>query len=256
MIPTFFLVLLALLPRPSAPPLPGQIIDIKAGPYFFQAPATARPGLTTIRLSSVLGGHQLNLYRLEGGHTVGEFVAALTAKQPTPWAKEMGGPAFPPKGGTVNATYILEPGKYAMLCAVHDPKDGKRHYQKGMFSELKVSGRRVPGKLPTPDVTITEVEYTWNFSKPITSGRRVLRVVNAGKKFHELKFFRVLPGHTAAQAIAWKRGEPRVDEEFATVTVMAPGVSVITTIDFPPGDYTLWCVPQIRHGMMLALAVK
>jgi hypothetical protein len=251
---TFLWAVLSMLS--AKPNLPGQIIDIKAGPYFFQAPATARPGLTTIRLSSVLGGHQLNLYRLEGGHTVSELVAALTAKQPTPWAVEMGGPAFPHPGGTVNATYILEPGKYAMLCAVRDRKDGKPHYQKGMFSELNVSGPRVPGKLPTPDITVTEVEYSWKFSKPIAAGRHVLRVINAGKEYHELKFFRVLPGHTSAQSIAWKRGQPRVDEEFATVTSMAPGVSVLTTIDFPAGEYTLWCVPQMKHGMMLAMTVK
>ncbi|MDQ6718369.1 MAG: hypothetical protein M3Z17_08505, partial [Gemmatimonadota bacterium] len=89
----------------------------------------------------------------------------------------------------------------------------------------------------------------------VTAGRHVVKVTNAGKEFHELKFLRVLPGHTAAQSLAWKRGEPAVDEEFATMTVMAPGVTVLTTIDFPAGEYTLFCVPQIKHGMMQAMIV-
>jgi plastocyanin len=242
---------------PFASQYPGQIIEVTAGNYFFQMPATARPGLTTIRMRAVgPGGHLIDLYRLDGGHTASEFVAASAAKQPTPWAKQLGGPGFPSPGKTANATYILEPGKYAIICTVHDPKDNKPHYTKGMYSELTVAGPRVPGKLPTPDITVTEVEYKWSFSRPITSGRHILRVTNAGHEIHEMKFVRVLPGHTIAESVAWRRGQPRVDEEFATVTPMEPGVSIITTIDFPRGDYTVWCVPQMKHGMMQTLSVR
>lgn len=241
--------------KPNAK-LPGQVIDITAGNYFFQVPATIRPGLTTLRLHTVgEGGHQLNLYKLPANHTAAEFISASAAKQPTPWATEMGGPGFPPPNGSVNATYVLEPGRYVILCAVHDQKDGKAHYQKGMYSEITVAGKRVAGKLPTPDITVTEVDNAWRFSKAITAGRHILRVTNAGKEFHELKILRVLPGYTAAQSLAWKPGQPPMDEQFATVTVMAPGVSVTTTIDFPAGAYTLFCVPQIKHGMTEALLV-
>lgn len=256
MIAAILLLLPALSAAPAMKPLPGQVLEITAGNFFFQAPATARPGLTTIRLRSVLGGHQINLYRLEGGHSVSDLVAASTAKQPTPWAIDLGGPAFPAPKGTVNATYILEPGTYAILCAVHDKRDGKRHYQKGMFSQLVVSGKRVPGKLPTADITVSELDYSWKFSKPVSAGRHTLMVVNAGKEFHELKFMRVLPGHSIAQSLAWKPGDAPVDEEFATVTTMAPGVAVTTTIDFPRGDYTIFCVPQLKHGMMQGMTVR
>jgi hypothetical protein len=244
----------AIGPRQSTPELPGQVLDVTADKYFFRAPATARPGLTTIRLHSPHGGHQLQLFRLEGGHSVADLVKASAADAPTPWAKAMGGPGFPPMGGTVNATYILEPGTYAILCAVHEP-DGLRHYQKGMFAQMSVAGQRVAGTLPTPDVVVTEVNYKWKFSRPLSAGRHVVRVTNAGTVFHEMKILRLLPGHTYADAKAWNRGEPRVDETVATVTTMAPGVSVITSIDFPPGDYLLFCVPQVKHGMTQAFTV-
>lgn len=235
--------------------LPGQVIDINGGKYFFQAPATVRPGLTTIRFHSLDTGHELSLYRLESGHTVADLVRASAGSGPTPWAVELGGPGFPPAGGSVNATYVLEPGKYALLCAVHEA-DGKRHYQKGMYGEFTVAGRRVKGALPKPDVVVTEIDNAWKFSRPITAGRRVLRVTNAGKNYHELKIHRVLAGFTGAQSLTWRRGQPRMDEEFATITTMAPGVSVITTIDFPPGEYTLFCVPQIKNGMKQAITVR
>lgn len=236
--------------------LPGQVIDITAGDFFFQAPATASPGLTTIRFRSLMHGHQFDVYRLERGHTVTEFVNASAANQPTPWATELGGAGFPPPKGTINATYLLEPGKYAILCSVHDAKDGKRHYQKGMYSEITVIGKRVTGMLPTPDITVTEVDYAWRFSRPVAAGRHVLRVINAGKEYHEFKILRVLPGHTAAQSLAWKPGQPPVDTEFFTVTAMGPGVSVLSTVDIPAGQYTIFCVPQMKHGMMQALIVR
>ncbi|MEO8908845.1 MAG: hypothetical protein ABI408_01275 [Gemmatimonadaceae bacterium] len=167
----------------------------------------------------------------------------------------MGGAGFPSPRGTVNATYILEPGRYAILCAVHDNKDGLVHYQKGMFTELTVAGKRIPGNLPAADITVTEVDYKWNFSKPITAGPHVLLVTNNGTVAHELKILRILPGHTFAEAKAWKPGQPRTDEQFATVTTMSPGVGVITSINFQPGNYLLWCVPQVKKGMIQELTI-
>ncbi|MGI8402843.1 MAG: hypothetical protein ACR2NS_14745 [Gemmatimonadaceae bacterium] len=242
-------------PASTSPAIPGQVIDITAGDFFFRSPTTARPGLTTIRLRSPHGGHQFELFRLDDGHGVIDLVNAMTAKKPTPWAKEMGGAGFPPIGGTVNASYILEVGTYAILCEVHDKKDGKRHYQKGMFTELKIAGKRVAGKLPPPEITVTEVDNKWNFSKPITAGPHVVLVTNAGTVAHELKILRILPGLSFAEAKAWKPGQPRTDEQFATVTTMSPGVSVITSINFRPGKYLLWCVPQVKKGMIQELTV-
>ena len=242
-------------PVSTSPAMPGQVIDITADNFFFRSPRTARPGLTTIRLRSPHGGHQFELYRLDDSHGVIDLVNAMTAKKPMPWAKEMGGAGFPPTGGTVNARYILEAGTYAILCAVNDKKDGKQHYQKGMFTELKVAGRRVAGELPAPEITVTEVDNKWNFSKPITAGPHVMLVTNAGTVPHELKILRILPGHTFAEARAWKPGQPRTDKPFGTVTTMTPGVSVTTSINFEPGNYLLWCVPQMKKGMIQELTI-
>jgi plastocyanin len=254
----FFAVLAFLSAHRGSLAVPGQIIDITEDNYFIRAPATARPGLTTVRLHSPHGGHQFELFRLEGGHSVSDLVAAMGAKPrvPTPWATEMGGAGYPPPKGTVNASYILEPGRYAIICAVHDRKTGMQHFQMGMYTEFTVAGRRVSGDLPAPDITVNEVEYKWEISQPITAGKHILRVTNSGSHYHETKILRVFPGHTLDEIVAWKPGQPRIDETFATVTTMAPGVSVTTSIDFPAGDYVLWCVPQTDHGMHQALTVS
>jgi len=115
---------LSRLSHANAPQVPGQILDITEDNFFIRAPATARPGLTTIRLTSPHGGHQFELYRLEGGRTVTDLVAALAGNKSPSWATELGGAGYPRAGGTVNASYILEPGRYAIICAVRGVLSG------------------------------------------------------------------------------------------------------------------------------------
>lgn len=254
-----FMGLCALVSTASAGPqgLPGQVIDVVADSFFFRAPATVRAGLTTFRLHSPHGGHEMQVIRLNGGHTIMDLVNALRADAPTPWATKLGAPSFPPPGGATNATFVLEPGRYALLCFIH-ASDGQRHYQKGMFTALSVlHGQRVRGKLPSPDIVVTMSDNAYRFSVPVTAGRHIIRVVNAGTGVHEFKIFRVLPGFTTAQALAWKPGsrEPRPDENFGSLNSIEPGVSMITTMTFPPGDYIVLCVLQLKHGMVQTLHV-
>ncbi|MEO7455872.1 MAG: hypothetical protein ABIY52_06395 [Gemmatimonadaceae bacterium] len=230
--------------------LPGQVIDVVGDNYFFRAPSTIRPGLTTFRFSSPHGGHELMVYRLDSGYTASDLVKALAEDAP-PHGRKLGGPAFPRIGGSMNATYVLDPGQYVLLCFSTERGDTLRHFQKGMFSALTVVGRRVAGRLPAPDLEISLDEYHFTFSRPLVAGRHVMRVANTGNATHELKFLRVLPGHTTEQSINWKRGEPPVDEQFGAITSVDPGMSIITTMDFPPGDYVVICVLQTRKGHVM-----
>jgi len=251
-----------LLPPPP-PPLPGRVVDVVAGDYFFQAPDTIPAGLTTFRLRTVAGGHGAWIVRLAPGHTVAELAAAGDLGPRTrAWATNLGGPAFPAPHGTANATMQLAPGTYAIICFVRGgPGAGAAdvtHARLGMYHQLVVvPSARAPEPPPRPDATVTMVDYAFRISAPLHAGRVVLRVVNAGKVQHEFRVQRVLPGHTAEESLAWTPSSkaPPPDEDFATIATLPPGGAVTTTLDLAAGDYTLFCVPQFAHGMKRALRV-
>lgn len=262
-LPTFALVLAASTSHVAddpPPPLPGHVVDVAAGEYFFRAPDSIPAGLTTFRLRSLGGGHGAWVVRLDRGHGVAELVAAERAGVKTPWAHNLGGPAFPARNGSANATLVLEPGEYALICYVEGRETrGVPHYQLGMFHRLVVlPSPRTPGALPRPDVVVTMVDSAFRFSAPLRAGRRVIRVVNAGTVGHEFKLLRVLPGHTGAESLAWKPGSgaPPADEEFASVATLPPGGAVTTTLVLDAGEYTLFCVPQLRHGIKMRRVVR
>ena len=246
-------------PDAPPPPLPGRVVDLVAGDFYFRSPDTIPAGLTTFRLRSVQGGHAAWILRIPPGRDLRDVVAPAHAGKPPAWARNLGGPGFPPEGGTANATMVLEPGEYVVLCYVAGRSSkGKPHHQLGMYRRLVVApAPRTPGALPKADVVVTMVDHAYRVSAPIRPGRRVLRVVNAGTALHEFKLLRVKPGHTAQESFTWKpeSGTPPPDEEVTTIATLSPGGEATTTVDFTAGEYTIFCVPQEKHAMRHALRV-
>ena len=78
--------------------------------------------------------------RLDSGHTVAEWYGAYVRGESTPWAVDLGGPAFAHPPLTANATMVLEPGNYALVCHVGSAREDKnrQHLLKGMFRGLTV----------------------------------------------------------------------------------------------------------------------
>jgi hypothetical protein len=116
---------------------------------------------------------------------------------------------------------------------------------------------RTPGALPAPSATVRMVDHRFRLSTPLRAGRQVLRVVNAGRVPHEFKLFRVLPGRTGAESLAWtpESGTPPPDEEVTTIATLPPGGALTTTVDLVAGEYTLFCVPQRARGMQQVVRV-
>jgi hypothetical protein len=247
--------------RPAARALPGHVVDVTAGDFYLQAPDTIASGLTTLRLHVAEGEHIAVLVRLDSAHTAADLLRARREGHPRPpWVHFIGGPGFPPSKGTANATMVLVPGHYLLMCDVASP-DGVRHFEKGMFRSLVV--RAPSGKqpalesLPQSDVVVKMRDHVFAFSAPIRAGTRVLRVVNEGSVMHEFRLVRVLPGRTARESMAWKPGDriPRPDEDVAALVGIAPGAELTTTVAFARGEYVVLCVPQLAHGMIKALRV-
>jgi hypothetical protein len=247
-------------PRSVPPTLPGYVVDITAGDFFLEAPDTIPAGLTTLRLRVIKGDHMAILVRMDSGHTAADLLRARREGHPRPgWMHFVGGPGFPSPHGFANATMMLAPGQYILMCDVR-AADGVYHFEKGMFRPLIVRQRRgiaQPTPLPSADAVVKMRDFSFAFSRPLRAGTRVLHVVNEGTVMHEFRLTRVLPGHTAREALAWDPAGklPRPDEDVTALVGILPGHDLATTVKFTSGDYLVFCVAQIEHGMLQSLHV-
>ena len=122
------------------------------------------------------GSHMLWIVRLDQGKTVADLLhAAESGELLPPWATHRGGPgiALPPR--STNASLLLEPGNYAMVCYIGSAhEDRKRyHFMNGMFRALTVVPSSAPiAPLPRADVVARIVDGgVVEFSTPLRVGR-------------------------------------------------------------------------------------
>lgn len=258
--------------RTEAPAPPAQV-TLTATDYAFQAPDTIDAGYTTFRLVNTgVQLHMGQLIRLEGGKTLDEFLVeyehAFRTSGPRPaWAVRLGGPGAADPRSASNATHQLEPGSYAWICLMNVP-DGIPHVVKGRmaraFTVQARSPEAPPQVAPEPDIVIRLTDYTFALSGPLTAGRHVIRVENAGVEPHEVALVRLSPGKTRQDLEAWlqtQEGEPPVSP--------AGGVSSLVTGTFAwfeatliAGEYVLLCFvtapdgrPHTAHGMIHHLRI-
>jgi hypothetical protein len=274
---------LPLLPPPAAAEsLPGRVVDVKAGEFFFQAPDTIRAGLTTFRLLQIgmmaersraglkgralvadqgddtRGFHMLWVVRLDSGKTVADlYDAARRGERATPWATQLGGPGVVPPPRTTNATLDLAPGNYALVCYVGSAREdhSRFHMLRGMYRSLTVlPASGAAAALPRPDVVARIVgEGVVELSAPLAAGRQVIRVENTMARMREFKFHRMPSGVTGLEFLTQPPGEPGVI--WGGLSDVPAGGSVTTTIDFELGEYVVGSAMGIRHATSRVVTV-
>ena len=263
--------------------LPGRVIDVQAGEFYFRTPDTIPAGLTTFRLhqagmvmdglragaqgrslvagkdDATRGMHTLSVVRLEDGKTVGDLHRAARAGEPNPvWAKQMGGPGFtfPPR--TTNATLDLEPGNYALVCYTGSAQDDRTrfHFLNGMYRALTVAPT-TSARVPAPRADVVAL-ITGNgnirFSPSIAAGSQVLRVENATDRNLQFKFHRVSPGMTGQEFLAGPAGDGPTTP-WGGLSEIPPRSTLTTTIDFEPGEYIVSTRISVRHATSQVVAV-
>lgn len=247
----------------SAPTAAPNVVTITAKDFSYDAPATIPAGLTTIRLvSNGQEMHHATLIKLEDGKSVDDFVKAIQKPgAPPKWMVEVGGPNPPhPNGGVAETTQLLEPGNYVIACFVPSA-DGTPHIAKGMMRPITVVPSTTPSAPePTADVTLKLADYSFTLSKPLTAGKQVIKVEDAGPQSHEVVLVRLAPGKTAADVAAWieKMQGPPPGEPIGGVAALHNGAHAYITVDLTPGEYGLLCFlpdakdgkPHVAHGMM------
>ncbi len=261
--PALGLVVLAVVAcrseRPAETPSSNEL-TITASDFSYAAPEETPAGLTTIRLvNQGPSMHHVQLVRLADGKRLDDLLAALKGEAFPEWATVAGGPAPPEVGKVSTGIQMLEPGTYALLCFIPSP-DGMPHVMKGMSRELRVVGPSpAASKEPEADAVVKLVDYDFELSAPLTPGRSVLRVENAGPQPHEIAIVRLNPGTTPEQIAAWgmKQEGPMPGTIHGGVSGIMPGTHVFVELDLPPGDYGLLCFlpdakdgkPHFVHGM-------
>jgi hypothetical protein len=248
-------------------------VHIIAKDYAFDAPAQVSAGLTTFHMMNQgKEPHQAGLIKLTDGKTVDDFMAAMKSMQPnTPppaWLVFAGGPNAAAPGGTSEATQILEPGNYVLICFIPST-DGVPHAMKGMVRGLVVAASTAaPAAEPTPTSTMTLSDYKFVLSQPMKTGQNVIRVENAGPQPHEVVLFKIPPGKTAKDFEAWL---PTAEKNPIPPGIPMGGVVTLSTgqhsffdANLDAGEYVLVCFvgdakdskPHFAHGMVQSFKIQ
>jgi uncharacterized cupredoxin-like copper-binding protein len=246
-----------------------RVVTVVARDFAFEAPDRVAAGLVTFRLQNrgqTL--HHMQLVRLDGGKTLQDVYAALQAGGPPPtWMHEAGGPNAPDPGSDANATVLLQPGTYAILCFVDIP-DRVPHVMKGMAKQITVTPAVAPAAMtaPTGDVTLTLNDYSFALSQPLTAGTHTLRVVNGAAQPHEVELIRLAPGKTVDDLMAWMQSMqgPPPASAVGGIAGMEHGMVQSFTASFTPGTYVMICFvpdagdgkPHFMHGMVHSFTVS
>lgn len=254
-------------PHPPAAVGPA-LVTLTAPDYAFEAPDTIAAGFTEFQLRNNGGQfHMGQLIRLEGARTLHDFLVeykeAFHTTGPRPkWATRLGGPGVADPGRSSNATHYLKPGSYAWICLMNVP-DGVPHVIKaGMARPFVVQPRNreaPPQTKPAASVVIRLVDYAFHMSAPLTAGRHMIRVNNAGTEPHEVGLIKLAPGKTIQDFETWMQNpQGQLPANSAGgISSLAANTEAFFEVDLTAGDYLLLCFvtapdgrPHTEHGMI------
>jgi hypothetical protein len=241
-------------PPAAAPAATATPVTFTATDYHFSGPSQIPAGLTAFRLENQGKElHHLVIARLEQGRTLDSLLAALKRPGPPPaWLRLVGGPNAAEPGAGSNASTVMQPGHYAVMCFIPTTA-GVPHVAKGMIASLEVTPSTGPeATAAPPDIVIKLKDYSFDLPAPLTPGQHTIRVQNDGPQTHELVLAQFLPGKSLKDVEAWVKGGekgPFPAKSLGGISPMDKGESGEFTVTLEPGDYALLCfVPDAKDG--------
>lgn len=256
-------------PVPPAAQTAATVYTITATDYAFAAADSIPAGLVTVQfIDAGKEPHQVVIMRIDSGKTMADMQAAMSAPNMTipGWMRFPIGVSVIVPGDSGNATAVLEPGHYAMLCFVPAP-DGQPHFAKGMVRPFEVvASAMTPAAEPVGDITITEKDYDFDVTGALTAGTHTIRVENAGPQVHEVAMNQLAPGKTVADFTKWLQGGMKgapPAKPVGGVTGPDVGGHQSFTATLAAGKYVLFCLvpdkgdgkPHAMHGMIKEITV-
>jgi plastocyanin len=175
-------------------------VTFTAKDFSFEGPETLDAGLTEVRL--VNEGeelHHLQISKLDEGKTMDDLGAFMAESDgaPPPWLTDMGGPNAVMPGAEASSFVPLEPGTYAILCAIPSP-DNVLHLDKGMIGSFQVEGETAEmAAPPEADLVLKGSDFAFDYEGEIGAGKQVVRFENQGDQVHEATLIRLDEGASA-----------------------------------------------------------
>jgi uncharacterized cupredoxin-like copper-binding protein len=143
------------------------------------------------------------------------------------------------------------------------------HIMKGMAKPFVVAGSATVSQAGAPkvDAVMTLYDYNFDFDKPLTAGRRTIRITNKATQFHEAFIAKLAPGTTAQAFLDFVKGGmkgPPPVMPAGGIVGLTPGEENVLTIDLEAGEYALYCFlpdakdgkEHVEHGMFKQITVK
>jgi uncharacterized cupredoxin-like copper-binding protein len=243
-----------------------HVVTVTAKDYSFDGPAQISAGLTTFRLVNAGSElHHLTVIRLGEGKTMADVGPAMKHEgAPPPWMTFVGGPnPALPGGGTAEATVMLEPGNYVMMCLIPGA-DNVPHVAKGMIKPFSVvangSGASAAATEPKSDLALALSDYKFTVSPAATPGQHIFRVTNSAMQPHEVVLVKLEPGKTGQDVLTWaaKMSGPPPGQFLGGLSPMSPGGYAYFPVNLAPGSYSWMCFvsdakdgkPHVMHGMV------
>ena len=260
-------------PEAKATVLSVEASEPAPGAYAFAGvPATVTGGLVEINLRNTgKEGHELQLLRIDPGHSVEELRKELDGPEgaPTPaWVHFAAGAGSVTAGQSTTSKVLLEPGQYAFACFIPDANEVS-HFKNGMFGTFTVAGGTGAAALPPTETTITAREHSFEVPA-LKAGRSTITFANAGNEPHHALMFPIAPGKTPDDVRVFfssqgpPTGPPPVDFERGTGTEgIDGGKSYVAEVNLSPGQYVFVCFfndraggpPHVANGMLQVVTV-
>jgi hypothetical protein len=251
----------------------GQIVDVTAREFTFEAPSEIPSGWTTFRMRNAgEQEHFLVLWRLPEGNTFedyvtqvvpafgsimgpymdgttdrGEALQALGGLLPEWFGSVVpaGGSGLTAPGRTAQTTVDLEPGNYVIECYVKTP-EGVFHGMLGMVHSLMVTDVPSGATAPEADIELSITNYAIATEGELTAGQHTVRVhvVEDPEGFlkHDVHLVRLADGTGVEQVVAWMDWmdalmPPAPGEFMGGAEDMPAGHTAYVTVDLTPGNY-------------------
>ena len=254
-----------------------QEIDVTAIDYSYsEVPTEIDAGLVTMNFSNEgTVTHEAALIEIgdaEQADFLARFAPAVSQGGPFPdEAQNVAAPIEVPAGETASVTFLVNEGKYLMLCTLtgdaDDPDSEEEsedpaamHMNKGMATPVTVNAGEA-GELPDADGAITAADYT--FDLDVEEGDESINFLNTGAEdqVHFGSLVQFPEGTSEEDALSTFAaftseegpGEDNVqpsDDEFGFSGVYSKDLGGQFTVKdgFTPGTYVIACFISDREG--------